>query len=177
MRRSWSRPNALIAANRVRRAWQPVTAGEFGDAAHVAIDLLPYQHQRSIATLELLPTASREHRDDVRHLGDVRHEGQHHRAWHLDHARSLSGAELHRPRSAGEERNFGPELGGSQRSGHQTLAGECVDDLDFAPRYWLWGRSLGCGKRAESGRQEKTSLTVSRSVYSRAPEMRPSRIV
>src|SRR6516162_2857736 len=67
---------------------QSIAARELGDAAHVAIGLLSYEVEAAAAILELPAASGSKHgHDEVRHLGDLRHERKEGLAWHFDYSR------------------------------------------------------------------------------------------
>src|SRR6202789_350500 len=85
---TFGRRLGLRAVERDRRVRQPIATRKLRDTTHVAIGLLPDQIQATAALLELPTTSGSKHGDDdVRHLGDLRHERKEGLAWYLDHSR------------------------------------------------------------------------------------------
>src|SRR5215471_8002533 len=67
---------------------QPIAARELSDATHVAIGLLTYEVEAAAALVELRAAPGRKHGDDdVRHLGDLRHERKEGLARYFDNSR------------------------------------------------------------------------------------------
>src|SRR6516162_7348352 len=67
---------------------QSIAARELGEATHVAIGLLAYEVEAAAAILELPAASGRKHGDDnVRHLGDLRHERKEGLARYFDYSR------------------------------------------------------------------------------------------
>src|SRR6516164_3065219 len=66
----------------------PIAACELSDATHVAIGLLTNEVEAAAAILELPATSGSKHGDDdVRHLGDLRHERKEGLAGYFDYSR------------------------------------------------------------------------------------------
>src|SRR6202034_1742616 len=83
-----SRGLGFRAVESDRRVRQSIATRELSDATHVAIGLLPDQIQAAAALLELPATSGSKHGDnDVRHLGDLRHQRKEGLARYLDHSR------------------------------------------------------------------------------------------
>ena len=128
-----SRRLGFRAVQRDRRVRQPIAARELRDTTHVAIGLLPDQIQAAAAVVELPAASGSKHGDDdVRHLGDLRHERKEGFARYLDHSRIDHRAQRQGGGTAVQQADLPHKLGWANGGRIMAFASKRIDHLDLA---------------------------------------------
>src|ERR1700745_41975 len=103
------------------------------DATHVAIGLLSYEEEASAAILELSAASGRKHGDDdVRHLGDLRHERKEGLAWYFDYSRIDYRAQRQGGGTAVQQADLPHKLSWPNGRGIMALASERINYFNLA---------------------------------------------
>src|SRR5215472_14428767 len=111
----------------------PVAARELSDATHIAIGLLAYEVEAAAAILELPAASGRKHGDDdVRHLGDLRHERKEGLARYFYYSRIDYRAQRQRGGTAVQQADLPHELSWPNGRLIVAFAGERINDLNLA---------------------------------------------
>src|SRR6516164_4000177 len=111
----------------------PIAACELSDATHVAIGLFTYEVKAAAAILELPAASGRKHGDDdVRHLGDLRHERKEGLARYSDYSRIDYRAQRQGGGAAVQQADLPHKLSWPNGRRIMALASERINYLNLA---------------------------------------------